>query len=174
MPLTVYGTTATRVNVSTNGIVALGALTTAYANAALPQYAIAPIAVFPCWDDLQISPNVPQGIFYAVDDGDVGYRGTTFEFYESQYNNASFYYHFMLSFYENLPNVVTIAYLNMTNSGSGATSGIGSRTAAKYAQLSYNQPVLTSGRIVSFNFTSNTWYNGFPPSISAVPGALYW
>lgn len=127
-PITIMGTSSTRVNVSTNGILAISSLTTAYANSPLPQYAVAPIAVFPCWDDLYINVGNPQGIFYGVDDGAVGKRGTTFEYYLAQYQAATFYYHFLVSFWEDRPNVVTIDYLNMTNSGSGATVGINSQT----------------------------------------------
>lgn len=123
--LNIMGNSSTTVKVSSNGVLALGAsLTTAYANSPLPQYAVAPIGVFPCWDDLYIFQGTPQGIYYGVDDGAVGRRGTTFEFYEAQYQSSTTYFHFLVSFFENLPNVVTIPYLNMTDAGSGATVGI--------------------------------------------------
>lgn len=103
---------------------AISSLTNAYSNQPLPQYAVAAMGVFACWDDLFIFKGTPQGIFYGLDNGAVGSRGTTFEFYEAQYQGSTLYYHFLVSFWENLPNIVTIDYLNMTNSGSGATVGI--------------------------------------------------
>lgn len=84
MPLTIYGTTTSRVNVSSNGIIALSPLTTAYANAALPVYSIAPVAIFPCWDDLVISAGQTQGIFYGID-GVSPNRAITFEYYVAKY-----------------------------------------------------------------------------------------
>lgn len=145
-PITIMGTSSTRVNVSTNGILAISSLTTAYANSPLPQYAVAPIAVFPCWDDLYLFAGNPQGIFYGLDDGAVGKRGTTFEYYLAQYQAATFYYHFLVSFWEDRPNVVTFDYLNMTNSGSGATVGINSQTGTFFPFVPFLQdgePMLT-------------------------------
>jgi len=75
--------------------------------------------------------NQPQGIFYNYD-GTSPKRGITFEFAESEFNANSAYIHFLVSFFENLPNIVTVCYLNITDSGVSATVGIeGGTTAAK-------------------------------------------
>ena len=145
-PITIYGVANTTVQVSSNGvstrtrillplslakpcqILGIGApITTAYANAALPQYAIDSTGVFPFWDDLFISLGTPQGIFYEVD-GTAPSRSVTFEWYTSHYNNETYYAHFLISFWESMPNVTTIDYLNITDSGSGATVGIEAQT----------------------------------------------
>ncbi|KAK5694609.1 hypothetical protein LTR97_009199 [Elasticomyces elasticus] len=147
-------------------------LTTDYNNSPLPQYAINGVGIFPCWDDLLISVGTPQGVFYGVD-GTAPNRAITFEWYTSHYGNATFYYHFLASFWENMPNVTTFDYLNMSDSGVSATTGIEAQGPAKYAQYSNNQAVLTSGKIISFNNSQNIFTVGYPPGITAMPGTLY-
>ncbi|KAK3667348.1 hypothetical protein LTR22_001864 [Elasticomyces elasticus] len=148
--ITVYDVASSTIGVSSNGILGLSAVTTDYANAVLPAYTINSVGVFPCWDDMIINVGAPQGIFYGVE-GTAPNRAITFEWYCSQYNNVTFYYHFLVSFWENMPNVTTFDYLNMSNSGISATSGIEAQGPAKYSQYSFNQAVLTSGKIISFN-----------------------
>ncbi|KAK3658729.1 hypothetical protein LTR56_001600 [Elasticomyces elasticus] len=121
--ITVYDVASSTIGVSSNGILGLSAVTTDYANAVLPAYTINSVGVFPCWDDMIINVGAPQGIFYGVE-GTAPNRAITFEWYCSQYNNVTFYYHFLVSFWENMPNVTTFDYLNMSNSGISATSGI--------------------------------------------------
>ncbi|KAK5728352.1 hypothetical protein LTR15_001487 [Elasticomyces elasticus] len=152
--LTVYGVASSTVTVSSNG------------------YAINGVGIFPCWDDLLISVGTPQGVFYGVD-GTAPNRAITFEWYTSHYGNATFYYHFLASFWENMPNVTTFDYLNMSDSGVSATTGIEAQGPAKYAQYSNNQAVLTSGKIISFNNSQNIFTVGYPPGITAMPGTLY-
>ncbi|KAK5759124.1 hypothetical protein LTS12_010732 [Elasticomyces elasticus] len=171
--LTVYGVASSTVTVSSNGVLGLGTpLTTDYNNSPLPQYAINGVGIFPCWDDLLISVGTPQGVFYGVD-GTAPNRAITFEWYTSHYGNATFYYHFLASFWENMPNVTTFDYLNMSDSGVSATTGIEAQGPAKYAQYSNNQAVLTSGKIISFNNSQNIFTVGYPPGITAMPGTLY-
>ncbi|SMY25864.1 unnamed protein product [Zymoseptoria tritici ST99CH_1A5] len=173
MPLTIYGTTTSRVNVSSNGIIALSPLTTAYANAALPVYSIAPVAIFPCWDDLVISAGQTQGIFYGID-GVSPNRAITFEYYVAKYQATTFYYHFLVTQWENITGTWTIDYLNMSDSGAGATIGIQSQTAGRFAQFSLNTASAPAGRIISFNPANNSWYDGLPAGITGIPGVYYW
>ena len=97
--------------------------TNEYNNYMLPNYTDLAVGVAPCWDDLYIFTGQPQGIFYSVS-GSAPSRSLTIEFYESHYSDSTQYYHFLVSFWENMPNVTTIDYLNMSDSGSGATMGI--------------------------------------------------
>ncbi|KAK4895773.1 hypothetical protein LTR27_006255 [Elasticomyces elasticus] len=170
--ITVYGVASSTIGVSSNGILGLSAVTTDYANAVLPAYTINSVGVFPCWDDMIINVGAPQGIFYGVE-GTAPNRAITFEWYCSQYNNVTFYYHFLVSFWENMPNVTTFDYLNMSNSGISATSGIEAQGPAKYSHYSFNQAVLTSGKIISFNNSQNIFTAGYPPGVTAMPGAIY-
>jgi len=39
---------------------------------------------------------------------------------------------------------------------------------------SYNQSVITNGLLVTFNYTSQTWYQGLAPGFQSIPGAKYW
>ncbi|KAK5736342.1 hypothetical protein LTR17_007506 [Elasticomyces elasticus] len=170
--ITVYGVASSTIQVSSNGVLGLSAITTDYANAVLPAYTINSVGIFPCWDDMIINVGQPQGIFYGVE-GTAPNRAITFEWYLSQYNNVTFYYHFLASFWENMPNVTTFDYLNMSNSGIGATAGIEAQGPAKYSQYSFNQAILTSGKIISFNNNQNIFTAGYPPGVTAMPGAIY-
>ncbi|KAK3667354.1 hypothetical protein LTR22_001870 [Elasticomyces elasticus] len=189
--LTVYGVASSTIQISSNGVLGLSAVTSDYANAALPQYTINSVGVFPCWDDLLIFQSTPQGIFYSVD-GTAPARSITFEWYTSHYQNATYYYHFLVSFWENLPNVTTFDYLaslpiliacggqeqplihNMTDGGISALAGIEAQGPGKYSQYTNNQAILTNGKIISFNNSQNLFTSGYPPGITAIPGAIYY
>ena len=115
--------------IDSNQVLGFGAssITNAYANSAMPNYTVDALGVFPCWDDLYIYQGQPQGIFYSID-GTAPNRSLTVEFYESHYSDSTQYYHFLVSFWENMPNVTTIDYLNMSDAGTSATVGIEAKT----------------------------------------------
>ncbi|KAI7261952.1 hypothetical protein KC345_g9608 [Hortaea werneckii] len=82
--------------------------------------------------------------------------------------------HFLVSFWENLPGIATIDFLNITDNGVSATVGGQSRAAGLYAQYSFNQAVINNGLLITLNSTTNSWYTGYPPGIFAMPGAIYY
>jgi len=94
-----------------------------WTNGNLPNYTMVQTGLFPGWDDLLIAPQTQQGIYWNSQ-GTAPNRAVTFEWYTSRYGNNALYSHFLVSFYENMPNVTTIDYLNMTDSGISSTVGI--------------------------------------------------
>ena len=169
-----YGTSTTTFNVSTNGvsnipniffavhqidehqIVGLTApspLSTAYSNAALPQAAVCNTCVFALWDDLFIQKGTSQGIFYQID-GVSPSRTLTVEFYTTQYNAYTNYYHWQTIFYEARPDIVMNKYLNITDSGVSATVGIqsisGEETEGKQLRVAIDADLgFTSGQTIA-------------------------
>ncbi|KAI7378267.1 hypothetical protein KC336_g19417, partial [Hortaea werneckii] len=147
-------------------------VTTAYNNAALPQYSVCGTGLLAFWDDLIINSGRTQGIFWSSE-GKSPSRSITFEFYESKYQAPDTYAHFLVSFWENLPGIATIDFLNITDGGVSATVGGQSQAANLYAQYSFNQAVINNGLLITLNSTTNSWYTGYPPGIFAMPGAIY-
>ncbi|KAI7506576.1 hypothetical protein KC347_g7507 [Hortaea werneckii] len=175
MPFAVslYGVASTTITVSSNGILAVASpVTTAYNNAALPQYSVCGTGLLAFWDDLIINSGRTQGIFWSSE-GKSPSRSITFEFYESKYQAPDTYAHFLVSFWENLPGIATIDFLNITDGGISATVGGQSQAANLYAQYSFNQAVINNGLLITLNSTTNSWYTGYPPGIFAMPGAIY-
>ncbi|KAI7497369.1 hypothetical protein KC367_g5956 [Hortaea werneckii] len=175
MPFAVslYGVASTTITVSSNGILAVASpVTTAYNNAALPQYSVCGTGLLAFWDDLIINSGRTQGIFWSSE-GKSPSRSITFEFYESKYQAPDTYAHFLVSFWENLPGIATIDFLNITDGGVSATVGGQSQAANLYAQYSFNQAVINNGLLITLNSTTNSWYTGYPPGIFAMPGAIY-
>ncbi|KAI7352702.1 hypothetical protein KC354_g11875 [Hortaea werneckii] len=175
MPFAVslYGVASTTITVSSNGILAVASpVTTAYNNAALPQYSVCGTGLLAFWDDLIINSGRTQGIFWSSE-GKPPSRSITFEFYESKYQAPDTYAHFLVSFWENLPGIATIDFLNITDGGVSATVGGQSQAANLYAQYSFNQAVINNGLLITLNSTTNSWYTGYPPGIFAMPGAIY-
>ncbi|KAI7471665.1 hypothetical protein KC351_g12033 [Hortaea werneckii] len=175
MPFAVslYGVASTTITVTSNGILAVASpVTTAYQNAALPQYSVCGTGLLAFWDDLIVNTGRTQGIFWSSE-GKSPSRSITFEFYESHYQAPDTYAHFLVSFWENLPGIATIDFLNITDNGVSATVGGQSQAAGLYAQYSFNQAVIDNGLLITLNSTTDSWYTGYPPGIFAMPGAIY-
>ncbi|KAI6982606.1 hypothetical protein KC332_g12735 [Hortaea werneckii] len=171
--VSLYGVASTTITVTSNGILAVASpVTTAYQNAALPQYSVCGTGLLAFWDDLIVNTGRTQGIFWSSE-GKSPSRSITFEFYESHYQAPDTYAHFLVSFWENLPGIATIDFLNITDNGVSATVGGQSQAAGLYAQYSFNQAVINNGLLITLNSTTNSWYTGHPPGIFAMPGAIY-
>ena len=110
-------------------------LTGDYNNGGLPQATTDPLGVYACWADLLINTGVPQGLYWQVD-GASPNRGITFEWNTQHYNNGTDLYHFLMSFYESLPNIVTIDFLNMTGVGFASTVGVEGSSRSTSSRLS--------------------------------------
>ncbi|KAK4954241.1 hypothetical protein LTR10_007671 [Elasticomyces elasticus] len=145
--ISLYGQSSANVWVSTNGVVGITQLqqnSANFVNQPLPWFGMPGCAnqnytdpvsgatVNQCfgdtmalalWDDLFIYAGTQQGIYYEVD-GEVGTRNTTFEFYHSHYSDDNQYYHFLMTFFEDRPGVVTFRYLDVSDNGCSATVGI--------------------------------------------------
>ena len=89
------------------------------------------------WGDLAIYQNTQQGIYYQVN-GTIPNRQTSFEFYLGRFDDSTQFYHFLVKFFENRPNVVTFQYLNVTDLGVGNTVGV-----QKYSGMLSEIPIPT-------------------------------
>ncbi|KAI7322211.1 hypothetical protein KC315_g8902 [Hortaea werneckii] len=172
--VSLYGVASTTITVTSNGILAVASpVTTAYNNAALPQYSVCGTGLLAFWDDLIINAGRTQGIFWSSE-GKSPSRSITFEFYESKYQAPDTYAHFLVSFWEDRPGIATIDFLNITDNGISATVGGQGQAANLFAQYSFNQAVINNGLLITLNSTTNSWYTGYPPGIFAMPGAIYY
>jgi hypothetical protein len=88
-----------------------------------PNYCFGDLIAFGLWDDLYLTPTTQQGIYYQID-GTAPSRRTSFEFYLGRSGDPTLFYHFLMNFYENRPNVVNYQYINVTDSGIDATVGV--------------------------------------------------
>ncbi|KAI6841730.1 hypothetical protein KC340_g1211 [Hortaea werneckii] len=172
--VSLYGVASTTITVTSNGILAVASpVTTAYNNAALPQYSVCGTGLLAFWDDLIINAGRTQGIFWSSE-GRSPSRSITFEFYESKYQAPDTYAHFLVSFWEDRPGIATIDFLNITDNGISATVGGQGQAANLFAQYSFNQAIINNGLLITLNSTTNSWYTGYPPGIFAMPGAIYY
>jgi len=152
--LTMYGQSSANIRVSSNGLLGLGDLNQEYLNTPLPygggvdyskypQCAQQPqpqpvqeanVTAWPntcfgdvvaagLWGDQYIYQGTQQGIYYQVD-GSAPARQTSFEFYLSSFDDSTQFYHFLVKFYENRPNIVTFQYVNVTDLGVSNTVGV--------------------------------------------------
>ncbi|KAK5745991.1 hypothetical protein LTR17_001121 [Elasticomyces elasticus] len=145
--ISLYGQSSANVWVSTNGVVGITQLqqnSANFVNQPLPWFGMPNCAnqnytdpvsgatinqcfgdtmALALWDDLFIYAGTQQGIYYEVD-GEIGTRNTTFEFYHSHYSDDNQYYHFLMTFFEDRPGVVTFRYLDVSDNGCSATVGI--------------------------------------------------
>ncbi|KAI7542230.1 hypothetical protein KC331_g8101 [Hortaea werneckii] len=189
--VSLYGVASTTITVTSNGVrhilsnplpssthtqqilAVASPVTTAYNNAALPQYSVCGTGLLAFWDDLIINTGRTQGIFWSSE-GRSPSRSITFEFYESKYQAPDTYAHFLVSFWEDRPGIATIDFLNITDNGISATVGGQGQAANLFAQYSFNQAVINNGLLITLNSTTNSWYTGYPPGIFAIPGAIYY
>ncbi|KAK5170512.1 uncharacterized protein LTR77_005100 [Saxophila tyrrhenica] len=159
-PVTMYGQSNSLLYVTSNGVISF-ANSYAYSNTPMPAAPWSAAAVLGLWSDLYIYQNTDQGIYYQVD-GASPNRQATFEFYLSHISSTCQYYHFLIKFYENLPNFVNVQYLNVSDNGGHETVGIqsGSGFGNKFVQLSYNQPVVYPGMDLLYYTEGGTNGNG--------------
>ncbi|THY74858.1 hypothetical protein D6C93_10390 [Aureobasidium pullulans] len=169
-----YGQSSANIRVSSNSLLGLTDLNWEYSNRPLPyqgnnypgclsetttdeygntvNYCFGDAVAFGLWDDLFIYQGTQQGIYYEVD-GAAPNRRTSFEFYISHFSDQSQYYHFLMNFYENKPNVINYQYLNVSDHGVSATVGVQSFSAQEFMQFSFNQAVICPGMQLTFNTT---------------------
>ncbi|KAL8808211.1 MAG: hypothetical protein Q9182_000275 [Xanthomendoza sp. 2 TL-2023] len=124
-----------------------------YFNDPLPSENIAPYTLCPFWDDGVIFEGAPQGIFYQIT---AGGTQVTFEFLYAQFPSPDRLIHFLVSYSTAQPGVFIYTYLQVPESGVGATVG------AQYGspnpiglQYSYNEAVITPGLVLSVDTNRN-------------------
>ena len=121
--LTLYGQSSSNVMVSSNAVLGLKTIDESFWASPLPVRQFSGPTVLGLWTELYIYHGTQQGIYYEVT-GSAPRRQTTFEFYISHISNRSAYYHFLIKFAEDKPNIVTYQYLDVTDRGASALVGI--------------------------------------------------
>jgi subtilisin family serine protease len=159
-PFTYFGSTYTTAYVSSNGFLTLGSSSgaDAFANAALPASGVPNGVVAPFWDDLDPAA---AGDVYAGLTGSPGSRVLHVEWFNVPHFtlSSSGTATFELSLYEATGKIV-FRWLDTDlgnagwNAGASASAGVENLSGTVGRQLSYNQPLLTSGRAVSCTFAS--------------------
>ncbi|KAF4305292.1 putative subtilase family serine protease protein [Botryosphaeria dothidea] len=153
--MTLYGTSASTVYVSTNGILSFEPApawdTTILLTTKLPS-----IAVAPYWTDLSIPfQEFTRGVWYAFDTST-----NTFlvEWIIEKAGNMDEMYHFQLEYRGATPGVVVFRYFVVGENGKGA--GIGMQGAETVAQFSFDQRVICPLETVTCNTNTNACTNG--------------
>ncbi|KAL8820253.1 MAG: hypothetical protein Q9223_001485 [Gallowayella weberi] len=125
-----------------------------YFNDPLPSENIAAFTLCPFWDDGVIFEDAPQGIFYQISAGNTQ---ITFEFLYAQLPSQDRLIHFLVSYSTTQPGIFTYTYLQVPDSGSGATVGAQYGTSNPTGlQFSYNEPLITPGLVLVVDTNKNT------------------
>jgi subtilisin family serine protease len=165
-PFTFYGQTYTQTYVSSNGFATLGssAGAEAFENATIPDSAAPNGLLAPFWDDLNPAA---AGDVYAGLTGTTGNRALHIEWFNVPHFWSSGTATFEMSLYE-ATGKITYRWLDTDLSdprsfGASATAGLEATGGTIGRQLSYNEPLLTSGREVSCTLTTPS---PTPPTIT--------
>ncbi|THX46642.1 hypothetical protein D6D06_09994 [Aureobasidium pullulans] len=121
--LTLYGQSSTNVMVSSNAVLGLGSIDASLGYEQMPITRWLGPTVLGLWEDLLIYAGTQQGIYYQVS-GSAPSRQTTFEFYIGSFRSQTEYYHFLIKFAEDKPNIVTYQYLEVSDRGATAVVGV--------------------------------------------------
>lgn len=121
--LTLYGQSSTNVMVSSNAVLGLGSIDASLGYEQMPITRWLGPTVLGLWEDLLIYAGTQQGIYYQVS-GSAPSRQTTFEFYIGSFRSQTEYYHFLVKFAEDKPNIVTYQYLEVSDRGATAVVGV--------------------------------------------------
>ncbi|KAL8811675.1 MAG: hypothetical protein Q9200_001611 [Gallowayella weberi] len=146
-----------------------------YFNDPLPSENIAAFTLCPFWDDGVIFEDAPQGIFYQISAGNTQ---ITFEFLYAQFPSQDRLIHFLVSYSTTQPGIFTYTYLQVPDSGSGATVGaqygtctilplpldlkvlgltdISTPANPTGLKFSYNEPLITPGLVLVVDTNKNT------------------
>ena len=121
--LTLYGQSSANIMVNSNAVLGLGTIDESLGYEHIPFYRFQGSTVVGLWTDLYIYRGTQQGIYYQVS-GTAPSRQTTFEFYIGHITDRSSYYHFLIKFAEDKPNIVTYQYLDVSDRGRSAVVGV--------------------------------------------------
>ncbi|CAD0109424.1 unnamed protein product [Aureobasidium uvarum] len=133
--ITLFGESGVNVQLSVNGFINLGSVT-----------------AYGFYEDLYIYKGTQQGIYYEVS-GSAPHRQTVFEFYVSSYGDSTQYYHFLMKFAEDKPNIVTYQYLSVSDKGQYAAVGVRSTNLNQATMLSSPQGMICPGLQLTFDTT---------------------
>lgn len=148
-----YAERSSSLRVSINGWVALSNDTGSddhysFNNGAIPfrnsddEYGLPNIVFAPYWNDLYVSEQTEQGLYYEVI-GEAPNRNVSFEWYTSLFQQPSGYYHFIATFQEAKPGSSIFTYYQANgerplNTGKYGTIGVQSFIHDEHAMWSYN------------------------------------
>ncbi|EOD45038.1 putative subtilase family serine protease protein [Neofusicoccum parvum UCRNP2] len=154
-PMTLYGTSATTVFVSSNGILSFSP-SNSWETALLPSNKLGDVAVAPYWTDLSVPfQEFTYGIWFAVDAG----AGTlVVEWIIGKAGNMDEMYQFQVLYERAMPGVVTFRYFVVGANGKGV--GIGVQGGGKGAQFAFDQRVICPLEVVTCDTNANTCTNG--------------
>ncbi|KAF4944039.1 hypothetical protein FSARC_14785 [Fusarium sarcochroum] len=132
----VYGSYSKRVYVSINGFVSLFESSSEWSHNSLPARNIPKVSILPYWTDLYMESQSGQKIVFQI--LETPSRGLTFtvEYIMSTYIETNRHYHFAVSFYKDIPGLVTFAYYQTPQKGVDATVGV--QNDEKFKQYTSN------------------------------------
>ncbi|CAF3480592.1 unnamed protein product [Rotaria socialis] len=152
--ITLYNTTTKSVSVTTNGVICLSSCSTAFTETALPASAFSGATALPFWNDLYISANTSQGIYYDTQ-GIAPNRTLIFEYYSSHYQQPTDYCNFQIILHENVPGVVQFICYEATDGGVSATIVVQGSSSGPFIQYSFDQANSVAQNMV-LTFDTNT------------------
>ncbi|KAK6513821.1 hypothetical protein TWF506_008255 [Arthrobotrys conoides] len=164
-PIEVYNISASRVYVSVNGFVSLDEEPgTSFINSELPvaddvsgANRLPNTSIAALWDDLYIYAGTQQGVYYQVDGTTPGSRVLSFEFYTSAYRRSAEFFHFLIRYEEDKPNILTYKYFEVFGGGISATIGVQSRSQNLWAQWSSDRAnAVSNGQSLLVDTIANT------------------
>ncbi|RVD87864.1 uncharacterized protein DFL_002068 [Arthrobotrys flagrans] len=164
-PIEIYNVSSSNIYVSVNGFISLDEEPgTSFINSQLPvaddvagANRLPNTAAAALWDDLYIYAGTQQGIYYQTDGNTPGSRIISFEFYTSAYRRSAEFFHFLISYEEAKPNILTYTYFEASGGGVSATIGAQSRSQNLWVQWSFDQAdAVSDGQSLLVDTIANT------------------
>ncbi|QNE79484.1 S8 family serine peptidase [Streptomyces finlayi] len=153
-PVGLYGKTYRAATATTEGVLALGSASTSSSNASLPTTGTPNGALYPFWDNLQLTNGSDtSGVYWAVR-GTAPHRSVVVEWRDVQIGSVTSR---QISFAAVIGEDGTVSYHykdigdDLVENGSGATVGIESDTGTDALLFSHNQAAVTDGMTISFS-----------------------
>jgi hypothetical protein len=162
-----YGTTYTQVKIATNGFISFDVASTdhAYSNTALPTSAEPNLAIYPWWDDLDLSGG--GSVRY--------YHDAVHQRFVIQYTNVPHYgtttpglYTFQVMLQSS--GSILVQYLDMQQTVNSATIGIENGTGTIALQVAYNAAYVHNNLAVLLATDLLTWVSTNPTRGAVAPG----
>ncbi|KAF2152324.1 hypothetical protein K461DRAFT_313051 [Myriangium duriaei CBS 260.36] len=170
-----YGTSATTVYIGVNGWLGLtqpcytssngyfgygsGELLAPPLPVSCANWFMPTVAFAPFWEDLYIYQGTPQGLYYQIS-GTAPTRSVSFEYYTSEFNHSTSYYHFVATFQENNPGAAIFDYYQVSDAGAHAVVGVQNNATGQVAQYSRETTVITPGLELVYDPATNTFTAG--------------
>ena len=151
-----YGNSYSTISVGTNGLLSFTSLPTDYLNTGIPAAAEPNNALYPLWDDLNLTSSGTVHYWNDSGNGRFVIQYTNVPFYSGTGTNT-----FQVLMYPN--GDIVYQYLSMTGSTSSATVGVENADGTVGLQVVYNGTYIHNSLATKFYLPNASWISENPP-----------